>query len=104
MTHHQSLCVVLLFSTLVLGLTIADTPETYNTHENILYQDGTLAPLTDTPPLVLITGDGELEMLGRYEENAYRYRMMKVAGHDTLIEQGRHHIMTTHTITYMCTV
>jgi acetyl esterase/lipase len=35
----------------------------------------------DAPPLVLITGDRELEMLGRYEENAYMMRMMKVAGH-----------------------
>jgi alpha-beta hydrolase superfamily lysophospholipase len=35
----------------------------------------------NAPPLVLITGDRELEMLGRYEENAYMYRMMKVAGH-----------------------
>jgi acetyl esterase/lipase len=35
----------------------------------------------DAPPLVLITGDRELEMLGRYEENAYMYRMMKVVGH-----------------------
>jgi acetyl esterase/lipase len=33
-----------------------------------------------TPPLVLITGDREREMLGRYEENAYLWRMMKVAG------------------------
>lgn len=33
------------------------------------------------PQLVLITGDRELEMLGRYEENAYMYRMMKIAGH-----------------------
>lgn len=36
---------------------------------------------SDAPPLVLITGDRELEMLGRYEENAYMWRMMKVAGH-----------------------
>ncbi len=36
---------------------------------------------SDAPLLVLITGDRELEMLGRYEENAYFYRMMKVAGH-----------------------
>lgn len=36
---------------------------------------------SDTPPLHLITGDRELEMLGRYEENAYMWRMMKVAGH-----------------------
>ncbi|HJM62448.1 MAG: alpha/beta hydrolase [Roseibacillus sp.] len=35
----------------------------------------------DAPALVLITGDRELEMLGRYEENAYLWRMMKVAGH-----------------------
>jgi hypothetical protein len=35
----------------------------------------------DAPPLYLITGDRELEMLGRYEENAYLWRMMKVAGH-----------------------
>jgi acetyl esterase/lipase len=35
----------------------------------------------DAPPLVLITGDRELEMLGRYEENAYMMRMMKVVGH-----------------------
>lgn len=44
-----------------------------------------LAPLyhvrADAPPLILITGDRELEMLGRYEENAYLMRMMKVAGH-----------------------
>jgi acetyl esterase/lipase len=44
-----------------------------------------LAPLfhvrPDAPPLLMITGDRELEILGRYEENAYMYRMMKVAGH-----------------------
>jgi acetyl esterase/lipase len=40
----------------------------------------------DAPPLLLITGDRELELLGRYEENAYMMRMMKVAGHkDTRI-------------------
>ncbi len=33
-----------------------------------------------TPPLVLITGDKDLELLGRYEENAYMWRMMRVAG------------------------
>ena len=45
-----------------------------------------LAPIfhirKDAPPLILITGDRELEMLGRYEENAYMYRMMKVIGHE----------------------
>ncbi|GAB5525800.1 MAG: hypothetical protein Roseis2KO_36720 [Roseivirga sp.] len=35
----------------------------------------------DAPPLLLITGDRELELLGRYEENAYMMRIMKVAGH-----------------------
>ena len=35
----------------------------------------------DAPPLVLITGDRDLELLGRYEENAYMARMMDVAGH-----------------------
>ncbi len=44
-----------------------------------------MAPLyhvrKDAPPLYLLTGDRELEMLGRYEENAYMWRMMQVAGH-----------------------
>ncbi len=35
----------------------------------------------DAPPILLITGDRELELLGRYEENAYLLRMMKLAGH-----------------------
>lgn len=60
-----------------------------------------MAPLfhvrADAPPLVLITGDRELELLGRYEENAYMMRMMKVAGHEAtyLYElQGYGHGMT----------
>lgn len=36
----------------------------------------------DAPPLVLVSGDRELELLGRYEETAYFYRMMKVVGHE----------------------
>lgn len=44
-----------------------------------------MAPLfhirKDCPPILLITGDRELEMLGRYEENAYLWRMLKVIGH-----------------------
>jgi acetyl esterase/lipase len=44
-----------------------------------------LAPLfhvrNDAPPLLLITGDREQEMLGRYEENAYLWRMMQVVEH-----------------------
>ena len=35
----------------------------------------------DAPPLVLITGDREQELFGRYEENAYMWRMMKLTGH-----------------------
>lgn len=60
-----------------------------------------LAPLyhvrPDAPPLLLITGDRELELLGRYEENAYLMRMMKIAGHKetTLYElDGYGHGMT----------
>ena len=45
-----------------------------------------LAPLyhvrPDAPPLLIITGDRELELLGRYEESAFMMRMMKVAGHE----------------------
>ncbi|MDD2244461.1 MAG: alpha/beta hydrolase fold domain-containing protein [Dysgonamonadaceae bacterium] len=51
----------------------------------------------DASSLLLITGDRELEMLGRYEENAYLARMMKIAGHKEtkLLElQGYDHGMT----------
>ena len=37
----------------------------------------------DCPPMLLVTGDRDLELLGRYEENAYFWRMMKVAGNTT---------------------
>ena len=44
-----------------------------------------LAPLyhvrADAPPVLIISGDRELEMLGRYEENAYLWRMFQVVGH-----------------------
>ncbi len=60
-----------------------------------------LAPLyhvrPDAPPMLLITGDRELELLGRYEENAYMMRMMKVCGHpDTRLMEldGYGHNMT----------
>lgn len=48
----------------------------------------------DAPPLLLITGDREMELLGRYEENAYLHRMMQLTGntHTTLYElQGFNH-------------
>lgn len=57
-----------------------------------------LAPLfhvrQDAPPMLLLSGDREKEMLGRYEETAYFWRMLKVAGHPDvgLIElQGTDH-------------
>jgi len=34
----------------------------------------------DAPPILLVTGDREKEMLGRYEENAYFMRMLKLNG------------------------
>jgi acetyl esterase/lipase len=51
----------------------------------------------DAPPTLLLTGDRNMEMLGRYEENAYFMRMLKVNGHKnvTLYEfQGYGHGMT----------
>lgn len=35
----------------------------------------------DCPPLLLICGDRELELYGRYDENQYLARMMKLVGH-----------------------
>jgi len=44
-----------------------------------------LAPLyhvrKDAPAMLLITGDRERELLGRYEETAYLWRMLKEVGH-----------------------
>jgi acetyl esterase/lipase len=37
----------------------------------------------DAPRTLLITGDREMELLGRYEENAYLLRMLKLTGHKT---------------------
>lgn len=46
----------------------------------------------DCPPLVLITGDRELELYGRYEENALLWRYMKLSGNESteLHEIGGH--------------
>lgn len=59
-----------------------------------------MAPLfyvkKDTPPYIMITGDRNLELLGRYEENAYMLRMMKINGNlnTELYElQGYGHMM-----------
>jgi acetyl esterase/lipase len=44
-----------------------------------------LAPLyhmrPDCPPMLVISGDREMELYGRYEETAYFVRMMKLHGH-----------------------
>ena len=44
-----------------------------------------LAPIAhlraDAPPMFVISGDRELEMNGRYEENAYFVRMLRLNGH-----------------------
>lgn len=57
-----------------------------------------MAPLyhvrNDAPPMLLVTGDREMELWGRYEENALLWRMMKLAGHPStdLIEiPGKNH-------------
>jgi acetyl esterase/lipase len=39
----------------------------------------------DAPPFILMTGDREKEYIGRYEENAYLMRMMKLIGHKETI-------------------
>jgi acetyl esterase/lipase len=54
---------------------IPDTTPTIDAYAPLFYVRA------DAPPLLLITGDRELEMLGRYEENAYMARMMKLVGH-----------------------
>lgn len=77
------------------------------THYNIRKQQGIgplqatidqYAPLTyvrpDAPPVIIISGDRELELYGRYEEQAYFWRMLKLVGHQdaTLYEmQGYDH-------------
>ena len=61
------------------------------------------APLTfcrpDAPPIVIISGDRELELYGRYEEQAYFWRLLKMVGHKdvTLYEmQGYNHGEMAH--------
>ena len=91
------------------------------THYNVRKMQG-IAPLqptideyaplywvrSDCPPLVLICGDRELELYGRYDENQYLARMMKLSGHKQtylyeldghghggMVEPG-FHILETH--------
>ncbi len=48
-----------------------------------------LAPLFhvrgDAAPLLVISGDPEMELYGRYEETAYFVRMMKLNGHKDIV-------------------
>ena len=71
-----------------------------------------MAPLyhvrKDAPPYIIISGDRELELYGRYEENAYMWRMMKLTGHPATyiyeldgynhgdMAAPAHHIMINH--------
>ena len=82
------------------------------THYNIRKQKGIpplqatideYAPLTyvrsGAPPIIIISGDRELELYGRYEEQAYFWRMLKLVGHKdvTLYEmQGYDHGAMPH--------
>ncbi len=82
------------------------------THYNIRKQQGIgplqptidkYAPLSfirpDAPPMIIISGDRELELYGRYEEQAYFWRMLKLVGHKdaTLYEmQGFDHGAMPH--------
>ena len=59
----------------------------------------------DAPPYIIITGDAENELFGRYEENLYLWRMLKLIGHPDVkiykldgydhgsMEKPAHHIL-----------
>lgn len=36
----------------------------------------------NAPPYIIITGDADMELYGRYEENLYMWRMMKLVGNE----------------------
>ena len=58
----------------------------------------------DAPPIVIISGDRELELYGRYEEQAYFWRMLRLVGHTdaTLYElQGYPHGEMHHPAFYI---
>ena len=62
----------------------------------------------DAPPYIIITGDKEMELFGRYEENAYLWRMLKLIGHPEVyiyelegfdhgaMASPAHHILKAH--------
>ncbi|WP_216649998.1 alpha/beta hydrolase [Lewinella sp. W8] len=48
----------------------------------------------DAPPILLVTGDREKELFGRYEETAFFWRMLKLSGHPNVMlfeMEGFHH-------------
>lgn len=66
------------------------------------------APITfarkDAAPIVIISGDREQELYGRYEEQAYFWRLLKMVGHPdvTLYEmQGYNHGEMAHPAYYV---
>ena len=62
----------------------------------------------DAPPYVIISGDREAELYGRYEENAYMWRLLKLQGHPYVylyeldgynhgdMAEPAHHILKKH--------
>jgi predicted esterase len=60
------------------------------THFTIRKENGIEDIRNNSPPILLVTGDREQELLGRYEENAYTWRMLKQLKHPdvTLHELG----------------
>lgn len=82
------------------------------THFNVRKQQGIgalqptidrYAPLyfmrADAAPILIISGDRELEMNGRYEEQAYFWRMLKLVGHPQVFlyeMQGYDHGQMNH--------
>lgn len=62
----------------------------------------------DAPPYIIITGDRNIELFGRYEENAYLWRLLKLIAHPEVyiyeidghdhgeMVRPAHHILKTH--------
>lgn len=62
----------------------------------------------NAPPYIIISGDREEELFGRYEENAYMWRLMKLLGHPYVylyelegynhgdMAEPAHHILKRH--------
>ena len=36
----------------------------------------------EAPPIIIVSGDRNMELYGRYEETAYFWRMLKLVGHE----------------------